>query len=69
MTDEEMDKNVAKIEEAEEEVDKWWNSLSAEEKKEEAKKSKDSRLWEDWTDCDPVTNAKSQSSKSRLIQK
>ena len=69
MTDEEMDKNLAKIEEAEEEVDKWWNSLSAEEKKEEAKTSKDSRLWEDWTDCDPVTNAKSQSSKSRLIQK
>ena len=33
MTDEEMDKIVAKIEEAEEEVNKWWNSLSAEEKK------------------------------------
>lgn len=63
MTEKEMNRNLAEIEEAEEEVTKWWNSLSAEEKKKEAEKSKDSRLWEDWTDCDPVTNAKSRSSE------
>mgnify|MGYP006903485310 CR=1 FL=1 len=63
MTDEEMDRNLAKIEEAEEEVNEWWNSLSEEDKKKEAEKSKDTRLWEDWTDCDPVTNSKSRSSE------
>lgn len=63
MTDEEMDRNLAKIEKAEEEVNEWWNSLSEEDKKKEAEKSKDTRLWEDWTDCDPVTNSKSRSSE------
>ena len=63
MTDEEMNINLAKIEEAEEEVNEWWNSLSEEDKKKEAEKSKDTRLWEDWTDCDPVTNSKSRSSE------
>lgn len=58
-----MDRNLAKIEEAEEEVNEWWNSLSEEDKKKEAEKSKDTRLWEDWTDCDPVTNSKSRSSE------
>lgn len=58
-----MDRNLAKIEKAEEEVNEWWNSLSEEDKKKEAEKSKDTRLWEDWTDCDPVTNSKSRSSE------
>ena len=65
MTDEEF----AKIEASIDRSQKWWDSLSDEEKKKEAEKSKDTRLWEDWTDCDPVTNAKSRSSKSRSVQK
>lgn len=65
MTDEEF----AKIEASIDEVEEWWNNLSDEEKQKEAEKSKDTRLWEDWTDCDPVTNAKSQHSKSRSVQK
>lgn len=60
-----MDKIVAKVEEADEKFDKWWNSLSAEEKKKEAEKTEDSRFWEDWTDCDPVANPNPQPSKSR----
>lgn len=64
-----MDKIVAKIEEAEEEVNKWWNSLSAEEKKKEAEKPENFRFWEDWTDCDPVANPKPQPSKSRSSEK
>ena len=69
MADEEMDKIMAELEKAEEEVDKWWNSLSEEEKKKEEEKSKNSRLWEDWTDCDPVANPNPQPSKSRSSEK
>lgn len=61
MTDEEF----AKIEASIDRSQKWWGSLSDEEKQKEAEKSKDTRLWEDWTDCDPVTNAKSRSSQKR----
>lgn len=63
MTDEEF----AKLEKTIEEVDKWWNSLSEEEKNKEGKKY--SRFWEDWTDCDPVANPNPQPSKSRKGQK
>ena len=61
MTDEEF----AKIEASIDSSQKWWDSLSDEEKQKEAEKSKDTRLWEDWTDCDPVTNAKSRSSQKQ----
>ena len=63
MTDEEMDEILAEIEKAEEEVTEWWNSLSEEEKKKEHEKSKESRLWEDWSDCAPITYALSQKRK------
>ena len=61
MTDEEF----AKIEASIDEVEEWWNNLSDEDRKKEAEKSKDTRLWEDWTDCDPVTNAKPRSSQKQ----
>ena len=57
MTEEEKSKIAASIDRA----NNRWKSLSEEEKKKEAEKSEDSRLWEDWTDCDPVTDAKFQS--------
>lgn len=63
MTKEEIDKISAELEETWKEVNQWRNSLSDEEKKEEAEKSKDTRLWEDWTDCDPISNAISRSNK------
>lgn len=59
MTDEEK----AKISAAIDRSNKWWNSLSDEEKKKEAEKSENSRLWEDWTDCDCVASPKSRSSQ------
>lgn len=49
MTDEELDKEIAV---SWKRTKKWWNSLSDEEKKKEAEKAENSRLWEDWTDCD-----------------
>lgn len=42
---------------------KWWDSLSDEEKKKEAEKSDDTRLWEDWSDDDCVADAISPSSR------
>ena len=63
MTDEEIKKISAEIEKAEEEVMQWWNSLSEEEKKKEHEKANESRLWEDWSDCDPVANALAQKGK------
>ena len=56
MTDEEIKKISAEIREAEKRVKKRWNSLSEEEKKKEREKSEQSRLWEDWSDCDPIAN-------------
>lgn len=64
MTKEEIDKISAEIREAEERIRKRRNSLSEEEKKKEAEKSEESRLWEDWSDCDPVTNAIARSDKT-----
>lgn len=57
------DKEIAKIAASIDRSQKWWNSLSDEEKQKEAESAEDTRLWEDWTDCDPVTNAKSRSSQ------
>ena len=54
MTDEEKAKIAASIDKA----NKWWNSLSDEERKKESEKAEETRLWEDWTDCDPVANSK-----------
>lgn len=62
MTDEELEKEIAA---SIDRSNKWWNSLSDEEKKKEAEKSENSRLWEDWTDCDCVANPKSRSSKKQ----
>lgn len=59
MTEEE----IAKISAAIDRSTEWWNSLSDEEKKKEAEKAENSRLWEDWTDCDCVANPKSRSSQ------
>lgn len=59
MTEEEIAKIAASIDRS----NKWWNSLSDEEKKKEAEKAENSRLWEDWTDCDCVANSKSRSSQ------
>lgn len=54
---------IAKISAAIDRSTEWWNSLSEEEKKKEAEKAENSRLWEDWTDCDCVANPKSRSSQ------
>lgn len=62
MTDEELEKEIAA---AIDRSTEWWNSLSDEEKKKEAEKAENSRLWEDWTDCDCVANPKSRSSKKQ----
>lgn len=59
MTEEE----IAKISAAIDRSTEWWNSLSDEEKKKEAEKAENSRLWEDWTDCDCVATPKSRSSQ------
>lgn len=59
MTEEEIAKIAASIDRS----NKLWNSLSDEEKKKEAEKAENSRLWEDWTDCDCVANPKSRSSQ------
>lgn len=61
MTNEEKAKIAASIDRSR----KWWNSLSEEEKEKEAESAKNTRFWEDWTDCDPVTNAKSRSSQKQ----
>ena len=60
MTDEELEKEIAA---SIDRSNKWWNSLSDEEKKKEAEKSENSRLWEDWTDrdCGSMTGDNSQS--------
>ena len=62
MTDEELEKEIAV---SGDRVNKWWDSLSDEEKQKEAEKAENSRLWEDWTDCDCVANPKSRSSKKQ----
>lgn len=62
MTDEELEKEIAA---SWKRTKKWWNSLSDEEKQKEAENAEDSRLWEDWTDCDCVANPKSRSSKKQ----
>lgn len=65
MTDEEL----AKIEASIDRSQKWWDSLSDEEKQKETESADDTRLWEDWTDCDPIANVQSQPSKSRSVRK
>lgn len=44
-----------------------WNALSDEEKERRANSPEvlESRLWEDWTDCDPVTDPISRPNKSK----
>lgn len=56
MTDDE----IAKIFE---ESDKRNANLSPEEKSRLDEMAEQTRLWEDWTDCDPVTNPISRSSR------
>lgn len=53
MTNEEPDKEITATWDR---ANKRWNSLSDEEKK-EAEKAENSRLWEDWTDVQPIFGA------------
>lgn len=59
MTNEELKKIKASMDRAQ----KKWDSLSEAEKRKEAEDAKDTRLWEDWTDCAPVTIPKSRSTQ------
>lgn len=65
MTDEEMKQNLEHIAKVFEESDKRKASRSPEEEKRLDEMAEQTRLWEDWTDCDPVTNAKSRSSEKQ----
>lgn len=59
MTNEKLKKIKASMDRAQ----RKWDSLSEAEKRKEAEGAEDTRLWEDWTDCDPVTNPKSRSTQ------
>lgn len=65
MTDEEMKHNLDFIKKSMAEYEKEKASRSPEEEKRLDEMAKQTRLWEDWTDCDPVTNAKSRSSEKQ----
>lgn len=54
MTNEELEEIKASIERSK----KWWNSLSDEERQCQSGTADTTRLWEDWTDCDPVAHPK-----------
>ena len=56
----------AKITAAEERARKKWEALSDEEKERQANSPEvlEARFWEDWTDCDPVTNPISRPDKN-----
>ena len=69
MTDEEIKQNLDFIKKSMDRYEKEKASRSPEEEKRLDEMAEQTRLWEDWTDCDPVTNAKSQYSKSRSVQK
>lgn len=62
MTDQELEKEIAA---SMDRLKKWWNSLSKEEQMKEAEKVENSRLWEDWTECDCVASSKVHSSKTK----
>ena len=61
MTDEEMKRNLDYIKESMSEYERKKASRSPEEEKRLDEIAEETRLWEDWTDCDPVTDAKFQS--------
>lgn len=61
MTDEEINQNLDFIEKSMDRYEKEKASRSPEEEKRLEEMAEETRLWEDWTDCDPVTIAKSRS--------
>jgi hypothetical protein len=65
--EEEIEREFAKVAAALERAEKEWNALSDDEKERRANSPEvlESRLWEDWTDCDPVTNPISHPDKSK----
>ena len=65
MTDEEMKQNLDFIKKSMAEYEQKKASRSPEEEKRLDEMAEQTRLWEDWTDCDPVTNAKSRSSEKQ----
>lgn len=65
MTNEEMKHNLDFIKKSMAEYEKKKASRSPEEEKRLDEMAAQTRLWEDWTDCDPVTNAKSRSSEKQ----
>lgn len=69
MADEEMDRIVAEIEKSIERYEKEKAKRTPEEEKRLDEMAEQTRLWEDWTDCDPVANPNPQPSKSRKGQK
>lgn len=65
MTDEEINQNLDFIKRSMDRYEKEKASRSPEEEKRLEKMAEETRLWEDWTDCDPVTNAKSRSNEKQ----
>ncbi len=62
MTDEEINQNLDFIIKSMERYKKEKANRTPEEEKRLDEMAEQTRLWEDWTDCDPVTNAISRSS-------
>lgn len=65
MTDEEIKQNLDFIKRSMDRYEKEKASRSPEEEKRLEEMAEETRLWEDWTDCDPVTNAKSRSNEKQ----
>lgn len=65
MTDEEIKQNLDFIKRSMDRYEKEKANRSPEEEKRLEEMAEHTRLWEDWADCDPVTNSKSRSSEKQ----